>query len=285
MFHYKTNYMLLLINFLKLARIGFNLRPTLDFPRIFKIQFRNGATKKPGTIAITIKPLYNHFKQPFNITVYMPETPQELTFNRLLQAAVEVFAEYGFRDATVREICTRANVNVASVNYYFRSKEALYGQALAFAFTEMNRRYPYQAAQDKSLPPEQRLTLFISHFVHKLLDDSHFGIAGKLISREIAEPTKALDIIIDQAIVPQCTLLEEIIGQLLGGRADKLALQRCVLSVLGQCLMFKHSRSIIDRLFPEAIAGQTAIQASAEHIAAFSLAAISHLKPTTAGAL
>ena len=79
-------------------------------------------------------------------------TANEPAFDRLLQVAVEVFAECGFRDATVREICSRANVNVASVNYYFRSKEALYAQALAFAFREANRLYPQDAALDKSLP-------------------------------------------------------------------------------------------------------------------------------------
>ena len=63
----------------------------------------------------------------------MLKTNIEPVIDRILHVAIEVFAEYGFRDTTVREICNRANVNVASVNYYFRSKEGLYTQALAFA--------------------------------------------------------------------------------------------------------------------------------------------------------
>lgn len=201
-------------------------------------------------------------------------TATEPVFDRLLQIAVEVFAECGFREATVREICSRANVNVASVNYYFRSKEALYAQALAFAFQEANRLYPQNAILDKDLPPEQRLTLFIGNFIHKLLDDSQLGLHSKLIAREIADPTKALDEIIETAIVPQFALLEEIIRQILKTPSDKAVVQRCLLSIIGQCLMFKHSRSIIDRLCPELIANESAIQASAEHIAQFSLAAL-----------
>ncbi|MDD5268287.1 MAG: CerR family C-terminal domain-containing protein [Methylococcales bacterium] len=201
-------------------------------------------------------------------------TAIEPAFDRLLQVAVEVFAECGFREATVREICSRANVNVASVNYYFRSKEALYAQALAFAFREANRLYPQDAAFDKSLPPEQRLALFIKNFLYKLLDDSQLGLHSKLIAHEIADPTKALDEIIETAIVPQFALLEEIIRQLLGSSPDNVTVQRCLLSIFGQCLMFKHSRSIIDRLYPELIADESAIQASAEHIAQFSLAAL-----------
>ena len=198
----------------------------------------------------------------------------EPAFDRLLQVAVEVFAECGFREATVREICSRAHVNVASVNYYFRSKEALYTQALAFAFQKANRLYPNDAALDNGLPPEQRLALFINNFLHKLLDDSHLGLHSKLIAREIADPTKALDEIIESAITPQINLLQEIIQQILGAQADKVIVQRCLLSIFGQCLMFKHSRSIIDRLYPELIVNDSAIQASAEHITRFSLTAL-----------
>ena len=202
---------------------------------------------------------------------------KEPTFDRLLQVAVEVFAECGFRSATVREICSKANVNVASVNYYFRSKEALYTQALAFAFEEANKRYPQDTALNKNLHPEQRLKFFIENFLHKLLDDSHLGFHSQLIAREIAEPTRALDEIITTAIFPNCALLEEIIRQILGENASTATVHRCITSIMGQCLMFKHSRSIIDRLYPHLIADQSAIQETADHIAQFSLFALNRL--------
>ena len=51
------------------------------------------------------------------------KTPE--TRERLLEAAGEVFAERGFREATVRGICKRANANNAAVNYHFGEKEEL----------------------------------------------------------------------------------------------------------------------------------------------------------------
>ncbi|NOT84304.1 MAG: CerR family C-terminal domain-containing protein [Methylococcaceae bacterium] len=209
----------------------------------------------------------------------MPEpNTHEPTFDRLLQVAVEIFAEVGFRDATVREICTRANVNVASVSYYFRSKEVLYEQAIAFAFQEACQLYPPDASFDQSLSPELRLGLVIDGFLHKLLDDSRLGFLNKLIAREIYEPTKALDDIIATVIAPQFKQFEDIIQQILGTPIDKLTMQRCITSIFGQCLMFKHSRSIIDRLYPELIADALAIQATAQHITQFSLNALLPLK-------
>lgn len=201
-------------------------------------------------------------------------TLNESTVDRLLHIAIEVFAERGFRATTVREICARADVNVASVNYYFRSKEALYSKAIALAFQEANQLYPSTPAQNSSITPEERLTLFIDNFLHKLLDDSHLGYHSKLITREIAEPTKALDEIITIAIVPQFALLEEIVQEILGTQLDKMMTNRCLLSILGQCLMFKHSRSIVDRLHPELIADEAAIQATAAHVAKFSIFAL-----------
>jgi AcrR family transcriptional regulator len=52
------------------------------------------------------------------------------TKNRLLEAAGQVFSEKGYELATVREICDRAEANVASVNYYFGDKQRLYTDAV-----------------------------------------------------------------------------------------------------------------------------------------------------------
>ena len=53
----------------------------------------------------------------------------------IVSAAVGVFAERGFRDATVRDICAAAEVNVSMVNYHFGSKEALYAEVVRRLFS------------------------------------------------------------------------------------------------------------------------------------------------------
>lgn len=58
-----------------------------------------------------------NFKQP-------DHRDQEISL-RILQAAEVVFADKGPEKATLREITTRADVNLAAVSYYFGSKAAL----------------------------------------------------------------------------------------------------------------------------------------------------------------
>lgn len=206
-------------------------------------------------------------------------TDTTATFDRLLQAAVEVFAEKGFKQATVREICTLANVNIASVNYYFRSKQALYSSALQFAFEEANRLYPKTEILNQTLAPELRLELMVDNFLHKLLDDSRLGHHSKLITREISDPTPAFPDIVELAIAPQCRLLEEIILAIAPAlENNRPALARCMFSILGQCLLFKHSRSVIHHLYAELIVDEAAIAACAKHITQFSLAALAEFK-------
>jgi AcrR family transcriptional regulator len=50
---------------------------------------------------------------------------------RIKKAARSIFTRKGFLATTVRDIATEADINVASVNYYFRSKEKLFELVMA----------------------------------------------------------------------------------------------------------------------------------------------------------
>ncbi|MBP5320949.1 MAG: TetR/AcrR family transcriptional regulator [Kiritimatiellae bacterium] len=62
------------------------------------------------------------------------DTADQTTRAKILEAATTVFAEKGFRDGTTRMICQAAKVNVALVNYYFRSKHDLYKEVVLNLF-------------------------------------------------------------------------------------------------------------------------------------------------------
>jgi len=56
---------------------------------------------------------------------------------RILAAALEVFAERGFDGAHTREIAERAAANLGLIKYYFNDKERLWKAAVARAFAEL----------------------------------------------------------------------------------------------------------------------------------------------------
>src|SRR5947207_8694438 len=83
-----------------------------------------------------------------------PSARSRDTRQRLLEAAGEVFAERGFRDATVQEICRRADANIAAVHYHFADKEQLYRAIIQYAEECTADSHPADVAPDT--PAEKR---------------------------------------------------------------------------------------------------------------------------------
>ena len=194
------------------------------------------------------------------------------TRTRLLNAARGAFAQHGFQGTTVREICRRAEANVAAVNYHFGSKDGLLAEALNFA--------PLKALQQANVRagdcPEMRLRLFIRDFMLMLLDENNASTQCRIMARELADPTPALDKIVHEAIAPLHEFMGKLVSEIAGVEIGELELRRCVLSIFGQCLFYRHSHPVLQRLHPDMCYDNGEIEAIACHIADFSLAGIRH---------
>src|SRR6202012_2407999 len=115
------------------------------------------------------------------------------TRQRLLEVAGEVFAEHGFKNATVREICKRAGANVAAINYHFGDKQGLYSETLRYWARESLAKYPPNLGVDDNATPQQKLHAYIRSFLFRILDEGRPAWYGRLIAREMFDPTHALD--------------------------------------------------------------------------------------------
>lgn len=204
----------------------------------------------------------------------MPEALIDRTRDRVLHAAGEVFAERGFRRATVREICSRAQVNIASVNYYFKSKRELYDDVLEFAWRQAHRKYPGGEDEGRPEKAEERLRRFVRTFLLRILDDGRPAWFGKLMAREMVEPTGALDRVIERAIRPLHQSLGEIVREFLGKAADPEEIRRHVFGILGQCLFYRHGRHVIRKLYPGVRFDAVEIGRTADHISTVALSAL-----------
>jgi TetR/AcrR family transcriptional regulator, regulator of cefoperazone and chloramphenicol sensitivity len=205
-----------------------------------------------------------------------PLSEQE-TRNRLLSAAGEVFAEKGFRSATVRAICQRAGANVAAVNYHFGDKETLYADVLRFSHTCALEEHPPDEGTTSDSSAEERLFAFIHSFFCRVLDEGRPAWHGKLMSREMVEPTGALDKLVKKEIQPRYRQLAEILRQILGPAANDTLIRRCAQSIVGQCIFYHHARPMLERLQPSEGFDPTAIDELADHVFAFSIAALKGL--------
>lgn len=204
-------------------------------------------------------------------------TASEQTRERLLDAAREAFSQHGFQGATVREICRRAEANVAAVNYHFGSKDGLLAEALNFA--PLKAMQLANAKADEN--PEVRLRLFIRDFMLMLLDETNGSLPCRIMARELADPTPALDKIVREAIAPLHEFLGKLLREIAGEKTGEAKLRRCVHSILGQCLYYRHSHPVLQRLHPKLRHDQKEIAAIAQHIADFSLAGIRHISGKT----
>jgi AcrR family transcriptional regulator len=205
------------------------------------------------------------------------ETARAMTRRHLLDAAAEVFAEAGFRAATVREICLRAGANIAAVNYHFGDKEQLYRAVLKETFQAAVKKYPVDLGLTPTATPEQRLRAFVQSFLLRIFSEGPSAQHGKLMAREMIEPTGALDTIVKEGIRPMSEVLTSILGELMGPKADEKTKRLCAMSVVSQVLFYHHCRPVVARMFPDMKFNEQSVEKLAEHITTFSLAAIKEL--------
>jgi AcrR family transcriptional regulator len=209
------------------------------------------------------------------ITTQLKPTPQSSdTEKRLLDAAGEVFAEFGYRAATVRQICEKAGANVAAINYYFRDKEGLYLAVLRSVPDAHTAKYPSQIDLNSDATPEQQLRIYIQSMIDRVFDAGRPGWHSKIIAREMVEPTRAFDTLLEDFARPLHRQLASIVRPLLGSAATDENVRLVALSVMGQCVYYHNARTVLKRLYPEQMYGAEDIARLVDHITQFSLAGL-----------
>ncbi len=117
------------------------------------------------------------------------------TKDRILGSAEELFAQFGFAGTSLRQVTSRADVNIAAVNYHFGSKENLVNEVFRRRMDEMSALR--LAALSKAIEQdpcvlEQVLAAFVEPAL-ALAQDRHGGGAFiRVIARAYAEKNDSL---------------------------------------------------------------------------------------------
>ena len=167
------------------------------------------------------------------------------TKQRLLEAAARIFADVGFRETTVQDICSAAEANLAAVNYHFGSKEKLYLEVWATSAQAMQKGYlePVASIED----PEARLKEIIRYRVKHTFTDGPEEHLRKLAFNEMGAPTESHNTIVKQFLRPSRDLLTRTVAQILNVANDNAVAKRCAFSLHSQ-LIFLNVLSIRGRL-------------------------------------
>lgn len=196
---------------------------------------------------------------------------------RILETAGEIFAEKGFRAATVRDICSAAGVNVAAINYYFGDKMGLYVEAVKHAHAcRFNEPPP---SWSEGTPVEQKLYDFVHGMLRHLLDPNRPAWNAKLMMRELAEPSEACKAITNQYIRPMAMVLQSIVTELLPDDTPPAHIMMSCFSVVGQCLFYRVQEPVAKELVGEEQYARLTVDVIAAHIAQFTLASFGRQLP------
>ena len=211
-------------------------------------------------------------------TVAVPVTPASdaETRARVLMAATRLFAARGFKDVTVREICQEARANVAAVNYHFGDKAGLYQEVIQTAIATMQETTTQAREAGVGEKPAEQLRHYIRTFLHRVSGATHDAWIHQLMTWEMADPTPALDLVLDRVVRPRFAYVGQMVAAILRRPEDDPVVTRAVLSIQAQCHAAMKS-GVSTRLIPD-LARAEDIDLLANHIADFSLGGLKALR-------
>lgn len=159
----------------------------------------------------------------------------EVTRDRILVAAGELFAVTGFAETTNKAVAARAGVDLASINYHFGSRGGLYQAVLAEAHRHVLDLADLQLLQRSGLSPEDKLRTLLCQLVESLSDMDKGWYLSVLLT-EIMNPSSHLQLLMQTEVGPKVVQIKSILGDITGIPPEDPAILRCLMSVAAPVL-------------------------------------------------
>jgi len=197
------------------------------------------------------------------------------TRQRVLECATRLFAERGFRQTTISDICQAAGANIAAVNYYFGSKENLYQEAWRHAYSLTREAREGLLDRAGEMSPEE----VIRRFVRTRLDDITRGgpenYFWQILEKEHHDPTPAHEAIIREVFRPLAMRLIGLVEEILGPRGSETLAKLSFFGLAGSLGFLALHRQIVRQVFGRDILTQSDADAVYDHVMRFFFAGLS----------
>lgn len=92
----------------------------------------------------------------------------------ILDIAEELIAMKGYEGTSVRDICSKANINVAMISYYFGSKEKMMSYLYQYRVLKTRENFSEFADTIKDGKPEMQMKEIIKYIVSQLFKYNYF---------------------------------------------------------------------------------------------------------------
>jgi len=103
------------------------------------------------------------------------------SIHRILDAAMDVFAEAGYEGARVDEIARRAGVNKAMVYYRIGDKKTLYEEVIHYVFGDTAEHISENIRDD--FPPEEKFKIYLANLAKTMAEHPSLP---RIMMREVA---------------------------------------------------------------------------------------------------
>jgi len=201
--------------------------------------------------------------------------------DRLLEAALEVFAVRGYGKASTREICTRAGVNVAAIHYHFGDKASLYRKVFEKLDSDAA---PPPELDDPGTSLENGLLIWYQRLMAFVLARDEENHGRLLVLREQMQPSGALAPDRTGMLGRYHAQLVRFLSARLGiDRVDE-DLQQLAFSLIGLAMVLVIERSAIRRLAPGLVDSEQAVASSVTRLVAHAQDLIAGERVRRAGA-
>ena len=159
----------------------------------------------------------------------------ESTRNDILNAAGQLFAEYGYAGTTNRAICDKAGTNTAAINYYFGGKDGLYEAVLVEAHSQIFSLKELTAIMDSELEAEEKLASLLKTVVRTARASSElWGIP--VLMREMLNANTFPPVGLWEAILPKLHIVRHLVQEVSGLAADSPEGQNATVFLALSCL-------------------------------------------------
>jgi len=180
------------------------------------------------------------------------KSPPDQTKERLLKTAESLFATKGYYAVSVREITQAAECNLAAVNYHFGNKQNLYLAVFRHCFIprgkKIHRCFTNAMAPLDSPSTADIIKALAGAFLEGPITEKERFHHSQLISREMAAPTAAFNILMEQAFRPLFNDLLNYLRTALPEIKNEEMMLLNIFSIFSMILHFSFARPLISSI-------------------------------------